>query len=86
MTTHAAEPNSGRHKLLLQTVATAGSDPVGGPGNVTAGTLAEPLPISIKRVGLSDVFGESAPNAALLGKHDITGDHVAAAGRSLLAT
>jgi transketolase len=38
----------------------------------------------MRRVGLRDTFGESAPNDALLEKYGLTAMHVAQAARELL--
>ena len=58
---------------------------IGGLGGAVAETLGEHLPTPLKRVGLRDVFGESAPNAPLLEKYGLTPRHVAEAARALLA-
>jgi transketolase len=58
---------------------------VGGLGGAVAETLGEHRPTPLKRVGLRDVFGESAPNAPLLEKYGLTPRHVATAARELLA-
>ena len=59
---------------------------IGGLGSAVAETLAEHRPTPMRRVGLRDVFGESAPNDALLAKYGLTASHVAAAARDLLGT
>ena len=38
----------------------------------------------MKRVGIDDVFGESAPNDALLEKYGLTAAHIAQAARALI--
>src|SRR5205807_2110527 len=48
-------------------------------------TLSEHRPTPLKRLGLQDVFGESAPNAPLLEKYGLTPRHVATDARELLA-
>lgn len=58
---------------------------IGGLGGAVAETLAEHRPTPLRRVGLRDVFGESAPNDALLEKYGLTARHVAAAARAVLA-
>lgn len=59
---------------------------LGGLGGTVAECLAEHHPTRIKRVGLRDVYGESAPNEALLEKYGITASHVASAARALVDT
>ncbi|MDB5057845.1 MAG: Transketolase central region, partial [Chloroflexi bacterium] len=58
---------------------------IGGLGGAVAETLGEHRPTPLRRVGLRDVFGESAPNAPLLEKYGLTPRHVADAARDLLA-
>jgi transketolase len=57
---------------------------IGGLGSAVAETLAENRPVPVRRVGLRDTFGESAPNAPLLEKYGLTAGHVALAARQLL--
>jgi transketolase len=57
---------------------------IGGLGSAVAETLAEHLPTRMRRIGWQDVYGESGPNDALLEKYGLTGQHIAAAARSLL--
>jgi transketolase len=57
---------------------------IGGLGSAVAEVLGEQLPTPMKRVGIRDVWGESAPNDELLEKYGVTGAHVAAAARDLL--
>jgi transketolase len=57
---------------------------IGGLGGAVAECLGEHCPTRMRRIGIQDVFGESAPNDALLEKHGLTGAHVAEAARSLL--
>ena len=59
---------------------------IGGLGGAVAETLGEHRPTPLRRVGLRDVFGESAPNDALLAKYGLTAGHLAAAARQLLRT
>ena len=56
----------------------------GGLGAAVAETLGEHLPTPLRRVGIQDVFGESAPNDELLEKYGLTPRHVAAAAQELL--
>jgi len=48
-----------------------------------AETLGEHAPTPMKRVGIRDVFGESAPNEDLLVKYGLTSKDIAEAARSL---
>ena len=57
---------------------------VGGLGGAVAETLGERLPTPMRRIGLRDVFGESAPNESLLEKYGLTPAHMAAAARELI--
>ncbi|NOY56096.1 MAG: transketolase family protein [Actinobacteria bacterium] len=54
---------------------------VGGLGGAIAETLAEHHPVTVKRHGLQDVFGESGPDAALLEKYGISPSKTAEAVR-----
>lgn len=58
---------------------------IGGLGGAVAETLAEHHPTRMRRIGLNDTFGESAPNDFLLEKHGLTAQHIAAAAKELLA-
>ncbi len=58
---------------------------IGGLGGAVAEVLGEHRPTPMVRVGLRDVFGESAPNGPLLEKYGLTPAHVAQAARDLLA-
>ena len=58
---------------------------IGGLGGAVAETLGELRPTPLRRVGWRDVYGESAPNDALLEKYGLTPRHVAEAARELLA-
>lgn len=57
---------------------------VGGLGAAVAETLGELAPTPMRRVGIRDTFGESAPNDDLLEKYGLTPRHVAEAARELL--
>ena len=57
---------------------------IGGLGGAVAECLSEHRPTRIRRVGIQDVFGESAPNDALLEKHGLTAERVAGAATALL--
>ena len=57
---------------------------IGGLGSAVAEVLGEQLPTPLKRIGISDVFGESAPNAELLEKYGLTPAHIARAARAIL--
>lgn len=56
---------------------------IGGLGGAVAETLGEHAPTLMKRVGVKDVFGESAPNEELLVKYGLTAKDIAEAARSL---
>ena len=58
---------------------------IGGLGGAVAEVLGEHWPCRMLRVGIRDVFGESAPNEPLLEKYGLTARHVARAARKLLA-
>jgi transketolase len=58
---------------------------LGGLGGAVAEVLSEHRPTPLARVGVRDVYAESAPNDALLEKYGVTARHVAQAARSLLA-
>jgi transketolase len=57
---------------------------LGGLGGAVAEALAEHRPTPVKRVGVADVWSESAPNDDLLEKYGLTAGHIARAARSLL--
>jgi len=57
---------------------------LGGLGGAVAEVLAEHRPTRMRRIGLRDTFGESAPNDALLEKYGLTPRHIVAAARELL--
>ncbi|MCD6401128.1 MAG: transketolase family protein [Anaerolineales bacterium] len=56
---------------------------IGGLGGCVAEVLGEHFPVPIKRVGLQDVYGESAPNEHLIEKYGLTPSHIAQAAREL---
>ena len=57
---------------------------IGGLGGAVAEILAEKHPTPLKRVGIRDTFGESAPNDDLLEKYGLTPRHVVEAAECLL--
>ena len=57
---------------------------IGGLGGAVAEALAEHRPTRMRRVGIGDTFGESAPNDFLLEKHGLTARHVAEAARAVM--
>ncbi|OGN83062.1 MAG: transketolase [Chloroflexi bacterium GWC2_73_18] len=57
---------------------------IGGLGAAVAETLGELAPTPMRRVGIRDTFGESAPNDELLEKYGLTPRHVAEAAREVL--
>ena len=50
---------------------------LGGLGGAVAETLAERFPVTVKRLGIPDVFGESGPDEALLEKYRLSASKVA---------
>jgi transketolase len=58
---------------------------IGGLGGAVAEVLSEKWPARLRRVGIEDVFAESAPNQPLLEKYGLTAQHVAKAAREHLA-
>ena len=54
-----------------------------GLGGAVAEVLGERRPTPLRRVGLKDVYGESAPNDYLLDAYGISAPHIAAAAREL---
>ncbi len=58
---------------------------LGGLGGAVAEVLSEHRPTPMRRVGVRDVYAESAPNDDLLEKYGLTARHVAQAARSHLA-
>ncbi len=57
---------------------------IGGLGGAVAEALGEQRPTPMKRVGVADVWSESASNDDLLQKYGLTAGHIAQAARSLL--
>ncbi len=58
---------------------------IGGLGGAVAEVLGERCPTPMRRVGIRDTFGESAPNEDLLQKYGLTPGHVAQAARGLFS-
>jgi len=58
---------------------------IGGLGGAVAETLGEHRPTPMRRVGIADVFGESASNDALLEKYGLTSGHIAAAAAGMIS-
>jgi transketolase len=56
---------------------------IGGLGGAVAEVLGEHLPTPMRRVGVADVWSESASNDDLLEKYGLTAGHIAQAARSL---
>lgn len=50
---------------------------VGGLGGAVAEVLSSHYPVTVKRLGIQDVYGESGPNAALLEKYRLSAAQVA---------
>ncbi len=57
---------------------------LGGLGGAVAEVLGEEYPVRMKRVGVKDTFGESAPNGPLLEKYGLTPRHIVEAAHTLL--
>jgi topoisomerase-4 subunit B len=57
---------------------------IGGLGSAVAEVLGERRPTPVRRIGLRDVYGESAPNDYLLEAYGISTGHVAAAAREMI--
>jgi transketolase len=57
---------------------------VGGLGGAVAECLAGECPVPLVRVGVQDRFGESGDYAALLERHGLTAEHIAAAARAAM--
>jgi transketolase len=57
---------------------------IGGLGGAVAEVLGEHRPTPMKRVGVADVYSESASNDDLLQKYGLTAGHIAQAARSLM--
>jgi transketolase len=58
---------------------------IGGLGGAVAETLSDRFPVTVKRLGLADIYGESGPNDELLEKYGISVTKTADAIRELLA-
>jgi len=58
---------------------------IGGLGGAVAEVLGERCPTRMRRIGIRDTFGESAPNGALLEKYGLTARHIAASARELIS-
>jgi len=58
---------------------------IGGLGSAVAELLAEECPMPLRRVGIRDVYGESAPLEALFPHYGLTTDAVVEAAQSLLS-
>lgn len=58
---------------------------IGGLGSAVAEALGELAPVPLARVGVRDVFGTSGEPAELMEHFGLTGTHIAAAARELLA-
>src|SRR5918992_1761956 len=59
---------------------------IGGLGSAVAEVLGERRPTPMRRIGLRDVYGESAPNDYLLEAYGISAGHVATAAREIVAS
>jgi transketolase len=59
---------------------------IGGLGGAVAEMLAEEYPTPMRRVGIQDVYNESAPDNELLEKYGLTSGHVVAAAREVMET
>jgi len=57
---------------------------IGGLGGAVAEALGEHRPTPMKRVGVADVWSESAANDDLLQKYGLTAGHIVQAARSLM--
>ena len=57
---------------------------IGGLGSAVAEVLGEHRPTPMRRVGLLDVYGESAPNDYLIEAYGISAGHVARAAREVI--
>ena len=56
---------------------------IGGLGGAVAEVLGEHRPTPMRRVGLMDVYGESAPNDYLIDAYGLSAHHVAKAAKDL---
>jgi transketolase len=59
---------------------------IGGLGGAVAETLGEHRPTPMRRIGLQDIYTESAPNDALLDLYGLSAERVAGRIRELLAS
>lgn len=57
---------------------------IGGLGSAVAELLGEKMPVPVKRVGVEDTFGESAPALEVLEKYGLTAAHIAEAATELV--
>jgi transketolase len=58
---------------------------IGGLGGAVAEILAETYPVPLKRVGLTDTFGESGPSSNLLKKYGLTPEALVSAVKGVIA-
>jgi transketolase len=58
---------------------------IGGLGSAVAEVLGEQYPVFMKRVGMQDTYGESAPEDVLLEKYGLAPHHIAEAAKALLS-
>jgi transketolase len=58
---------------------------IGGLGSAVAEVLGEHRPTPMRRVGLMDVYGESAPNDYLIEAYGLSAGHVARAAREVIS-
>ena len=49
---------------------------IGGLGQIVASVTSETVPTKVVKLGIDDVFGESATPSELLEKHGLTTDHI----------
>jgi transketolase len=57
---------------------------IGGLGGAVAEVLGERRPTLMRRIGLLDVYGESAPNDYLIEAYGVSAGHIAGAARELM--
>jgi transketolase len=57
---------------------------LGGLGGAAAEVLSDRCPVAVKRLGITDTYGESGPNEALLDKYRLSAARVAEDVESLL--
>ncbi len=58
---------------------------IGGLGSAVAEVLGEDYPCHMRRIGLRDVFGDSAPYEELLKAYGISVEHIGGAARDLMS-